>query len=60
MTVPSVKAETDNMYMYMCTVQGWAKRCDHETKEHFSSAPSIFSRLRRPCHARHVTAHRKI
>ena len=28
--------------------------------DHFSSAPSIFSRLRRPCHARHVTAHRKI
>ena len=39
---------------------GWTQRCDHESGDHLSSAPSIFSRLRRPCHARHVTAHRKI
>ena len=32
----------------------------YETKDHFSFAPSSSTRLRRPCHARHVTAHRKI
>ena len=37
-------------------IRGRPERCEHESKEHFSTARSIFSRLRRPCHARHVTA----